>query len=137
MVWLTEDSPVQDAVSPLGTEQCEPCIKFFNPVLVPQDTGEVALIDLDFDSHLNHYVVESGYPVTFRLNPLYKDTQGALGWVVLITRNSDYNVLVDDSLMDPSILRGLKQIDEKGDTIGLISITPIRVVIAGATRLVV
>lgn len=135
MAWTTEDSPTPNVVSPVGTEQCGPCIKFFNPIFITDTSGEV-VVQIDSTTHLNHYIVQRTVDVTFILNPVVEDAVDVLGLVVLITRDTDADVLVDDSLIEGSILRGLKQIDAKGDTIGLLSVKSTQFVIAGATRLV-
>lgn len=133
MTWETEDSVTPEAESPLGTAQCAPCIALFNPVFV---TGAISSVEIDADSHLNHYVVQTTNDVNFVLRPAVKDAVDVLGMVCLITRDTDANVYFDDSNIEPSIFRGLAQVDVRGDTIGLITVKSTQYVVAGATRLV-
>lgn len=133
MAWVTEDSPNPLVESPLGEAQCGPCIALFNPVFI---TGNQTFIDIDADSHLNHYIVQTTNDFTFVLRPAVKDSVDYLGIVVLMTRDTESNMFIDDSNVELSIYRGLPQADAKGDTLGLISVKSTQYVIAGGTRLV-
>jgi hypothetical protein len=133
MGWATEDSPRPSAQSPLGEAQCVPCIALFNPVFIENQMS----VTIDGSSHLNHYIVQTEADVTFFLQPAVIDSVAQLGIVVLITRDTFFDVFVNDTGVEESIVRGLKQIDAKGDSIGLISVSSTKYTIAGATRLVV
>jgi hypothetical protein len=137
MAWVTEDTILDDHESPLGEEQCEPCLALFNPI---RFAGES--LTIDGNDHLKHFILEldkndplSPFTVTVTVNAAFIDSVLLRGMLVMFTRNTSAAVEFVAADGQEIIVDGLLSIAARGGSVGLTSVDESTWVLVGNNTL--